>query len=101
MKKTNSQRKSRAILAIALASFHFNAFADEEPSGELEPLGVVGSKEELQKLSPGLKSSLELKDIPRSISVMSAEQIKAQGLKSIGDVIDLSLIHISEPTRPY
>ncbi len=88
MKKTNSQRKRRAILAIAFASFHFNAFADEEPSGELEPLGVVGSKEELQKLSPGLKSSLELKDIPRSISVMSSEQIKAQGLKSIGDVID-------------
>ena len=88
MKNLNSQRWTRAILAIALASFHFNAFADEEPSGELDPLAVVGSKEELQKLSPGLKSSMELKDVPRSISVMSSEQIKAQGLKSIGDVID-------------
>jgi catecholate siderophore receptor len=88
MKKQQSQRKGSTILAIALASFHFNAFADEEPSGELDPLAVVGSKEELQKLSLGLKSSMELKDIPRSISVMSAEQIKAQGLKSVGDVID-------------
>ena len=76
------------MVAVALSSFHINAYADEKASGELDPLGVVGSKEELQKLSPGLKSSLELKEIPRSISVMSAEQIKAQGLKSIGDVID-------------
>ena len=76
------------MIAVALSSFHINAYADEQASGELDPLGVVGTKEELQKLSPGLKSSLELKDIPRSISVMSSEQIKAQGLKSIGDVID-------------
>ena len=76
------------MIAVALSSFHINAYADEQASGELDPLGVVGTKEELQKLSPGLKSSLELKDIPRSISVMSSEQIKAQGLKSVGDVID-------------
>ena len=88
MKKVNSQRKGRALLTAALATFHFNAFADEGPSGELAPLGVIGSKEEIQTLSPALKSSLELKDIPRSISVMSSEQIKVQGLKSIGDVID-------------
>ena len=88
MKKLKSQRWARAMVAVALSSFHINAFADEKASGELDPLGVVGRKEELQKLSPGLKSSLELKEIPRSISVMSAEQIKAQGLKSIGDVID-------------
>ena len=88
MKKLKSQRWARAMVAVALSSFHINAFADEKASGELDPLGVVGTKEELQKLSPGLKSSLELKEIPRSISVMSAEQIKAQGLKSIGDVID-------------
>ena len=88
MNKLKSQRWARAMVAVALSSFHINAFADEKASGELDPLGVVGSKEELQKLSPGLKSSLELKEIPRSISVMSAEQIKAQGLKSIGDIID-------------
>ena len=88
MNKLKSQRWARAMVAVALSSFHINTYADEQASGELEPLGVVGTKEELQKLSPGLKSSLEIKDIPRSISVMSAEQIKAQGLKSIGDVID-------------
>jgi catecholate siderophore receptor len=88
MKKLHSQRWARAVVAVALSTFHINAYADEKVSGELDPLGVVGTKEELQKLSPGLKSSAALKDIPRSISVMSAEQIKAQGLKSIGDVID-------------
>jgi catecholate siderophore receptor len=88
MKKLNSPKNSRALLAVALAALQFNVFADEQPEGELSPLGVIGSKEELQKLSPGLKSSAALKDIPRSISVISAEQIKAQGLKSIGDVID-------------
>ena len=88
MKKLKSPIKKRVIIAVALSTLQLNAFADEQPEGELSPLGVIGSKEELQKLSPGLKSSAELKDIPRSISVMSADQIKAQGLKSIGDVID-------------
>lgn len=88
MNKLKAQRWARAMVAVALSSFHVNAYADEKASGELEPLGVVGTTEELQKLSPSLKSSLEIKDIPRSISVISAEQIKAQGSKSIGDVID-------------
>ena len=49
MKKLNSPKNSRALLAVALAALQFNAFADEQPEGELSPLGVIGSKEELQK----------------------------------------------------
>jgi catecholate siderophore receptor len=88
MKKLKSQRWARAMVAVALSSFHINAFADEKASGELEPLGVVGSKQELQKLSSGLKSSLPANKTPQSLSVISADQIKAQGLKSVGDIID-------------
>ena len=88
MKKADSRRKGMIILTAALAAFHFNAFANEEPSGELAPIGVIGSKEEIKKLSPGLKSSLPASKVPQSFSIMSKEQIKAQGLKSVGDIID-------------
>jgi catecholate siderophore receptor len=86
MKKLKSQRW--AMVAVALSSFHINAYADKQASGELDPLGVVGTKEELQKLSPGLKTTRALNDIPKSISVISEDRIKEQGFKSVGDIID-------------
>ena len=55
---------------------------------ELSPLSVVGSKSDASTLSSGMKTSMPIKDIPQSLSIMTSEQIKAQGLKSIGDVID-------------
>jgi catecholate siderophore receptor len=55
---------------------------------ELSPLSVVGSKSDAPTLSSGMKTSMPIKDIPQSLSIMTSEQIKAQGLKSIGDVID-------------
>ena len=55
---------------------------------ELSPLSVVGSKSDAPTLSSGMKTSMPTKDIPQSLSIMTSEQIKAQGLKSIGDVID-------------
>ena len=55
---------------------------------ELSPLSVVGSKSDAPTLSSGMKTSMPAKDIPQSLSIMTSEQIKAQGLKSIGDVID-------------
>ena len=88
MNKLKSQRWARAMVAVALSSFHINAYAGEKASGELDPLGVVGTKEELQKLSPSLKSSLPANKTPQSLSVISVDQIKAQGLKSVGDIID-------------
>ena len=55
---------------------------------ELSPLSVVGSKSNAPTLSSGMKTSMPTKDIPESLSIMTSDQIKAQGLKSIGDVID-------------
>ena len=55
---------------------------------ELSPLSVVGSKSDAPTLSSGMKTSMPTKDIPQSLSIMTSDQIKAQGLKSIGDVID-------------
>jgi catecholate siderophore receptor len=35
-----------------------------------------------------MKTSLPVESLPKSLSIMNADQIKAQGLKSVGDVID-------------
>jgi catecholate siderophore receptor len=55
---------------------------------ELSPLSVVGSESDIPTLSSGMKTSMPTKDIPQSLSIMTSDQIKAQGLKSIGDIID-------------
>ena len=78
-----------AFLAIALANF--SLIAQEgggEATTELNPLNVIDSKGEAPTLSSGLKTSLPASKIPQSWSIMSKEQIKAQGIKSIGDIID-------------
>ena len=38
-----------------------------------------------------MKTSMPTKDIPQSLSIITSEQIKAQGLKSIGDIIDYTV----------
>ena len=79
------------LLAIALANFNLLAQEDgDKPTSELKPLDVIGSQAEAPALSSGLKSSGLIKDIPKSISVVTDEQIQAQGLKSIGDIIDFT-----------
>ena len=77
-----------ALLAIALANFNLSAQDGGGATSELNPLNVIGSKGEAPTLSSGLKSSLPIEDLPQSISVMESDQIKAQGLKSISDVLD-------------
>ena len=72
-----------ATLALSLSSF-----GDDHSKPELSPLNVVGSNADEPTLSSGLKSSLPIDSYPQGISVLSAEQIKLQGLKSLGDVID-------------
>ena len=49
---------------------------------------VTGTKAEPSSLSSGLKTSLPVDSLPKSMSVMNDQQIKAQGLKSVGDIID-------------
>ena len=71
-----------AIFALASIGYAQNN------AQELSPLSVVGSKSDAPTLSSGMKTSMPTKDIPQSLSIMTSDQIKAQGLKSIGDVID-------------
>jgi catecholate siderophore receptor len=86
MKKI-TRKHGVALLAIALANFNLSA-QDGGATSELNPLNVVGSKGEAPQLSSSLKSGGSLEDIPQSISVMTNAQFKAQGLNSIGDIID-------------
>ena len=61
--------------------------AQNNPS-ELSPMSVVESNSNTPTLSSGMKTSMPTRDIPQSLSIITSEQIKAQGLKSIGDIID-------------
>lgn len=72
-----------ATLALSLSSF-----GDDHSKPELSPLNVVGSNADAPTLSSGLKSSLPISSIPQSISVMESDQIQAQGMRSIGDILD-------------
>jgi len=72
------------LASLAVAS---TGHAQKKDAPELSPLNVVGSDAVAPKFS-GLKTSLSTEDIPQSLSIMTSEQIKSQGLKSIGDVID-------------
>ena len=89
MKKIITRKHGVVALAIALANFNLMAQDDSgEATIELNPLEVVDSQADAPALSSGLKSSGLVKDIPKSISVVTEDQIKAQGLKSVGDIID-------------
>ena len=83
-------RKTRAvILVMAFASLSLNAQDNnDEPTTELNPLTVIESKDEAPSFSSGLRSSGPVTEIPKSISIINRDQIQAQGLKSVGDIID-------------
>ena len=87
MKKI-TRKHGVAFLAFALANINLiSREGDGEPASELNPLNVIDSKEEKPALT-GFKTSGALRDIPKSISVVNDDQIKAQGLKSVGEIID-------------
>ena len=87
MKKI-TRKHGVAFLAFALASFNLTAQeGDGEATTELNPLNVISSQEEKPVLT-GFKTSGALKDIPKSISVVTDEQIKGLGFKSVGEIID-------------
>jgi catecholate siderophore receptor len=73
------------LASLAVAS---TGHAQKKDAPELTPLNVIGSNADAPKLSSSLMSGGALEDIPQSISVMTDTQFKAQGLNSIGDIID-------------
>jgi catecholate siderophore receptor len=88
MKKI-TRKHGVALLALALANFNLLAQEDgEKATSELKPLNVIGAQTEAPTLSSGLRNSGSITEIPKSISIITGEQIQAQGLKSVGDIID-------------
>ena len=86
-----------ACLMATLALLLNTSFGQEEEKKgwagkaspeSLSPFNVIGTKAEEPTLSSGLKTSGPLSSIPKSLSVISDDQIKAQGMKSVGDIID-------------
>ena len=73
------------LASLAVAS---TGHAQKKDAPELTPLNVVGSNADAPKLSSGIKTSLSPNKSPQSNSIISSDQIKAQGLKSVGDIID-------------
>ena len=55
---------------------------------ELSPLSVVGSKSYAPTLSSGMKTSMPIKEIPQRFSIISRDQINAQGMKNVSDILD-------------
>ena len=87
MKKI-TRKHGVALLAIALANFNLSAQDGGGATSELNPLNVVGSNDEAPTLSSSFKTSLSVDSSPKSLSIISANQIKAQGFNSVGDIID-------------
>ena len=87
--KKNNRKYGVALLAFAWANFNLSAQdGGDGTTSELNPLNVIGSKIDAPALTSGLKTSLSVDSSPKSLSIMSADQIKAQGLNSVGDIID-------------
>ena len=85
------KNKNKLLLSLlASLAVATTGHAQKNDAPELSPLSVVGSNADAPTLSSGLKSSLPISSIPQSISVMGSDQMKAQGMKSIGDVLDFT-----------
>jgi len=82
------KKKKKLVLPLSAIFALASIGHAQNNAQELSPLSVVGSKSNAPTLSSGMKTSMPTKDIPQSLSIMTSDQIKAQGLKSIGDVID-------------
>lgn len=85
---TQKMNRTHLVALLASASLAFDVHGDDHNKPELSPLNVVGSNADAPTLSSGMKTSLALEDTPKSITIVSGEQIKYQGLKSVGDIID-------------
>ncbi len=60
----------------------------QDNAPELSPISVLGSKSDAPTLSSGMKTSMPLNKAPQSLSIMTNDQFKAQGLNSVGDIIN-------------
>jgi catecholate siderophore receptor len=81
------------LLSASLAAVAGAAHAQQGPSdpgaAEVEPIVVTGRARGYQALDTvtATKTDTPLIDVPQSVSVVTAEQIEDQGLRSVGDVL--------------
>lgn len=78
--------------AIALATQSSTLFAAEEDKKskeeqDVETIVVIGDVLYADQLN-ALKTPTPILDVPQSLSIVTADQISAQGFNSIGDIID-------------
>ena len=92
MKSTSTIVKKAVIL---LPLFFTNVKGQQENQGDfLEPIGdidelvVTAASKKLSDQVTALKSGTPLIDVPQSATVFSKEQIRDQGIDSIGEIID-------------
>ena len=82
------KNNNKLLLSLSAIFALNNIGYSQNNAPELSPMSVLGSQGEAPMLSSGMKTSLPIKDLPKSISIITDDQIKAQGLKSVGDIID-------------
>ena len=84
---------------IAVSSLAFSAsLYSDEAIEEIVVKGKVLYSDQVK----ALKTPTAIIDVPQSLSIFTDADIRKQGIREIGDIVRyLSLIHISEPTRPY
>ena len=94
MLKQGSSTVSRLAIAVFLTTSCLAAptlSAERETFTELaelelaEPIIVIGQRD--RRTTSATKTDTPLQDVPQAISVVTAEQIAEQGLRSIGDVL--------------
>ena len=82
------KNNNKLLLSLSAIFALNNIGYSQNDAPELSAISVLSSKSEGPMLSSGMKTSLPIKDLPKSVSIISEDQIKAQGLKSVGDIID-------------
>ncbi len=74
-------------LALVLLSSTLIATESFAQKGELEEIVVKGKHLSVDKLN-SIKTPTPIIDVPQSLSIVTAEHIKARGIDSVGDIID-------------
>ena len=91
MKKQLSQKLIAASLPTVLAApLVYAQSSDLIPPSQnetLDPSVIVGASDQVEEIV-AFKTGTPLKDIPRSLSVFTAEDIKERGFDSIADIVD-------------
>jgi catecholate siderophore receptor len=82
------KHKHKLLLPLSAIFALSSVGHSQDNAPELSPISVLGSKSDAPTLSSGMKTSMPLNKAPQSLSIMTNDQFKAQGLNSVGDIIN-------------